>query len=131
MKVVLKVKESFNLENLKHYGFRKQDYLMEYGRKKETGCNVWRLDDTRQENDYCADYVYYYGLTIFEETPKSGYYAPEYKGDDCGAEPRVVYMMDDGCSWMESTKFEFNPKLYDLIVDGVIEKVVCNEGESD
>lgn len=117
MKVVLKVKDDFNLNNLVYYGFRKQDYLIEYGHKEKTGCNLWRYDDDNE----------YYGLTIFEKTPKSGYYAPDYKGDDSCAEARVVYMMADDCSYMESTKFKFNPVIYNLIVDGVVEKVVQNE----
>ena len=117
MKEVLKVKEAFYLNNLQYYGFRKQDYLIEYGTKVKTGCDVWRYDDNED----------YYGLTIFERTPKTGYYAPEYKGDDSCAEPRVVYMMDNDCRYMESTKFKFNPKIYDLIVDGIIKKVVCDE----
>lgn len=117
MKVVLKVRENFDLENLVYYGFRKQDYLIEYGHKEKTGCNLWRYDDNNE----------YYGLTIFEKTPKSGYYAPEYKGDDSCAEPRIVYMMADDCSYMESTKFKFNPVIYNLIVDGVVEKVVEDE----
>lgn len=132
MKVVLKVKESFNLNDLEHYGFRKQDYLIKYGRKEETGCNVWRLDDTYEiikydDGDEEEGYIYYYGINIFEETPKHGYYAPHHVNDDSCAKPRIVYMMDNNCSYMEHTQFEFNPVLYDLIVDGVIEKVVQDE----
>ena len=119
----LKVKEDYNLDKLQYYGFRKQDYLVEGGHKEKTGCNVWRIDDVYDE----FDFVVYYGITIFEKIPKTGYYAPYYEGDCYCAKPRMVYMMADDCSYMEHTSFEFNPKIYDLIVDGVLEKV--EEGE--
>ena len=105
---MLKIKKNL-IQNLKYYGFTKQSYLIEYGEKVETGCNLWRYGD---RDDY-------YGITVFEKTPKKGYFAPSWGFD--APLPRVLYMMRDDSSYMESCWFDINPIIYKLIQDGLVE----------